>query len=55
MGGFDVRQHPDHGNFVEVLNSLRTEAEARYLSPTLFINDSGASYGAPTDASANPL
>jgi Ca2+-binding RTX toxin-like protein len=38
---------------VKVQNSIRTETEAGYLSPTLFINDEGTSYGAPTDPRAN--
>ena len=51
----DINFHggPDHGNVVTVLNSIRTDAEASYLSPTLFVNDNGTSYGAPTDRSDN--
>lgn len=53
----DINFHggPDHGNVVEVLSSVRTELEATYLSPTLFVNDDGTSYGAPTDRDANTV
>lgn len=53
----DINFHggPDHDNVVEVLTSSRTDLEATYLSPTLFINDEGTSYGAPTDPDANTV
>lgn len=53
----DVNLHggPDHGNLVSVGSSIRTEVEADYLSPTLFVNDDGTSYGAPTNADANDV
>ena len=35
----------------KVLNSVRNATEATYLSPTLFVNSCGQSYGAPTDMS----
>ena len=53
----DINFHggPDHHNVVEVLSSERTDLEATYLSPTLFVNDDGTSYGAPTDRDANTV
>ncbi|MDC9824438.1 calcium-binding protein [Devosia sp. ZB163] len=53
----DINLHggPDHGNVIEVLSSVRTELEATYLSPTLFINDEGTSYGAPTYPDGNKV
>ncbi len=53
----DINFHggPDHDNVVEVLSSVRTALEATYLSPTLFVNDDGTSYGAPTDRDANTV
>ncbi len=53
----DINFHggPDHGNVVTVLNSLRTETEAGYMSPTLFVNSSGTSYGTATDLSQNSV
>lgn len=51
----DINFHggDDHNNTVEVLSSVRNALEATYLSPTLFVNDGGQSYGAPTDMSTN--
>ncbi|MDB5542396.1 MAG: hypothetical protein JWQ89_4123 [Devosia sp.] len=51
----DINFHggDDHHNVVEVLSSVRTALEATYLSPTLFVNDEGTSYGAPTDMTTN--
>jgi Ca2+-binding RTX toxin-like protein len=51
----DINLHggPDHGNSVTVANSVRTDVEAGYLSPTLFVNSKGSSYGAPTNPNAN--
>ncbi len=51
----DINFHggDDHHNVVNVLNSIRSETEAGYLSPTLFFNDRGTSYGAPTDPRQN--
>ncbi len=53
----DINFHggQDHDNVVVVLSSERTELEATYLSPTLFVNDDGTSYGAPTDRDANTV
>ncbi|MGV3491929.1 MAG: calcium-binding protein [Devosia sp.] len=53
----DVNFHggPDHHNVVEVLSSVRDATEATYLSPTLFVNSGGQSYGAPTDMSTNSV
>lgn len=53
----DINLHggPDHGNLISVANSIRTEAEADYMSPTLFVNTEGTDYGAPTDAAANEV
>ncbi len=53
----DINFHggPDHGNVVEVLRSSRTETEARYLSPTFFVNEGGTNYGAPTEADVNDV
>lgn len=53
----DINFHggDDHDNVVEVLSSVRTALEATYLSPTLFVNDGGESYGAPTDMSTNKV
>lgn len=53
----DINFHggDDHDNVVEVLSSVRTALEATYLSPTLFVNDEGTSYGAPTDRDANTV
>ena len=53
----DINFHggDDHDNMVAVLNSVRTEIEATYLSPTLFVNDHGTSYGAPTNPHANTV
>ena len=53
----DINFHggPDHHNVVEVLSSVRDETEAKYLSPTLFVNSGGQSYGAPTDMSTNTV
>ena len=53
----DINFHggADHNNVVEVYSSTRTDAEAGYMSPTLFINDTGTSYGAPTDPNANTV
>ena len=45
----------DHDNVVEVVSSSRTDVEAGYLSPVLFVNDTGTSYGAPTDPDANTV
>jgi len=51
----DINFHggDDHNNTVEVLSSVRNALEATYLSPTLFVNEGGQSYGAPTDMSTN--
>jgi Ca2+-binding RTX toxin-like protein len=53
----DINFHggPDHGNVVTVLNSLRTETEAGYMSPTLFVNATGTTYGTATDLSQNTV
>ncbi|MGC4077398.1 MAG: calcium-binding protein [Rubrivivax sp.] len=53
----DINFHggQDHDNVVEVINSIRTDTEANYMSPAVFINDEGTSYGAPTDADANTI
>ena len=53
----DINFHggPDHHNTVIVDESIRDETEASYLSPALFINDTGTSYGAPTDPDANSV
>lgn len=53
----DINFHggPDHDNVVSVISSVRTELEATYLSPTLFVNDHGTNYGAPTDRDANTV
>jgi Ca2+-binding RTX toxin-like protein len=53
----DINFHggPDHHNTVEVLSSVRDATEATYLSPTLFVNSGGQSYGAPTDMSTNTV
>lgn len=53
----DINFHggDDHHNTVTVLSSVRTALEATYLSPTLFVNDGGESYGAPTDMSTNTV
>lgn len=53
----DINFHggPDHDNVVHVLNSLRTDTEAGYMSPTLFVNSSGTSYGSATDPAANTV
>jgi Ca2+-binding RTX toxin-like protein len=53
----DVNFHggPDHHNIVEVLSSVRNATEATYLSPTLFVNSGGQSYGAPTDMKTNTV
>jgi Ca2+-binding RTX toxin-like protein len=45
----------DHDNVVEVVTSSRTDVEAGYLSPALFVNDTGTTYGAPTDPHANTV
>ncbi|MBB3229316.1 cellulose binding domain-containing protein [Halomonas stenophila] len=42
----------DHDNSVRVLRSER-DPEADELSPTLYVNEDGESFGAPTDAEAN--
>ena len=42
----------DHGNTVLVDQSLR-DANSDIISPTLFVNSDGTSYGAPTDPNAN--
>lgn len=44
----------DHGNTVIVDNSIRTEKEQSYMASVSFFN-TGTSYGAPTDASANVI
>lgn len=53
----DINFHggADHDNVVEVVTSSRTDAEAGYMSPTLFVNSDGTSYGAPTDPNANTV
>jgi len=53
----DINFHggDDHDNIVTVLSSERTDLEATYLSPTLFVNDEGTSYGAPTNPHANTV
>lgn len=53
----DINFHggDDHHNIVEVLSSVRTVLEGTYLSPTLFVNDGGESYGAPTNMSTNKV
>jgi len=53
----DINFHggPDHDNTVTVANSIRTDVQADYMSPTLFINTEGTSYGAPTKANANTV
>lgn len=50
----DVNFHGgrDHDNSVRVLRSER-DPEADALSPTLYVNEDGESFGAPTDAGAN--
>jgi Ca2+-binding RTX toxin-like protein len=53
----DINFHggADHDNVVEVVSSSRTDVEAGYMSPALFVNDTGTSYGAPTDPDANTV
>ena len=53
----DINFHggDDHHNSVSVSTSYRTEQEADYMSPTLFVNSDGASYGAPTRPGANDV
>lgn len=53
----DINFHggDDHHNVVEVLNSVRDALEATYLSPTLFVNENGTSYGAPTNMATNTV
>lgn len=53
----DINFHggDDHHNVVEVLSSVRDPLEATYLSPTLFVNEDGTSYGAPTNMATNTV
>lgn len=44
----------DHDNSVRVLSSIR-DPETDGLSPSLYINERGESFGAPTDRSANEV
>lgn len=52
----DVNFHGgrDHGNQVRVERSLR-DPEADGLSPTLWVNEGGHTFGAPTDPEANQV
>ncbi|MDN3556388.1 cellulose binding domain-containing protein [Halomonas maura] len=52
----DVNFHGgrDHDNSVRVLSSIR-DPDTDALSPALYINEEGESFGAPTDAEANEV
>ncbi|WP_016856034.1 cellulose binding domain-containing protein [Halomonas smyrnensis] len=52
----DVNFHGgrDHDNSVHVLQSIR-DPEADDLSPALYVNEDGESFGAPTDPDANEV
>jgi Ca2+-binding RTX toxin-like protein len=53
----DINFHggDDHHNTVEVLSSVRNDIEAKYLSPVLYVNDGGESFGAPTNMDTNDV
>lgn len=53
----DINFHggDDHDNIVTVLSSVRNDIEAKYLSPVLYVNDGGESFGAPTNMSTNEV
>ncbi|MFG6157994.1 cellulose binding domain-containing protein [Halomonas sp. 1390] len=52
----DVNFHGgrDHDNSIHVLSSIR-DPDADTMSPSLYVNENGESYGAPTDPEANEV